>query len=353
MSGAGVSRALRPLAAAAGLFAASPLLAAQARHAHGATAAEFQTTGPTSSAQPSGARAASPASATDMGSMDMGNMPGDQAAPSAQPVTRGPAAPIDMGAMQSGSTAPMKMGSMQGARPPADARDPNAFADGYDNSTLPGFEKTDQLPVSMMLVDQLEFVSGNEGEGIAWSGQFARGSDKDKFWFRTQGLTTSRDGLDPQTGVEVLWWHAYSPFWGRTLGVRQDIGRGAHTWLAFGVDGLAPYWFKLELTGYVSDNANLSARLKGSYDMLLTNRLIMTPSVETNLFSKKREPRKLGSGVSNVELGLRLRYEIKRKFAPYIGFVWERSFGDTARFKRLERDPVTERRLVAGLRLWW
>lgn len=327
------------------LFAATAALASFAATS-AAAQGKMQETSPTLQSTGHSAPAASPAATAeqpmDMGSMDMGNTPsGTPATPGMQPVSG------------SATAQPMNMGSMQGGRAPAGARDPNAYADGYKNSTLPGFEKADQLPVSLMLIDQLEFVTGNEGDGVAWSAQFARGPDKDKFWLRTQGLKQSRDRLDPETGVEALWWHAYSPFWGRTLGVRQDIGRGAHTWLAFGVEGLAPYWFKLELTGYVSDAGNLSARLKGSYDLLFTNRLILTPSIESNVFSKKQADRQLGAGVSNVELGLRLRYEIKRKFAPYVGFVWERSFGDTADFKRLEGEPVTERRLVAGLRLWW
>lgn len=349
MRGRIISRALRPIVAVAGLLAASPLLAAEAQHAHGAPPAPASEA--TSPAQTQGR--SPPADAgqpMDMGTMDMGNMPGATSASHGN-ATNATAAPMDMGTSQ-GASAPMEMGSMQGGRAPAGARDPNAFADGYENSTLPGFEKADQLPVSLMLVDQLEFVTGNEGDGIGWSAQFARGGDNDKLWLRTQGIRTS-GGLDPQTGAEALWWHAYSPFWGRTLGVRQDIGRGARTWLAFGVEGLAPYWFDVELTGYVSDNGNLSARVKASYDLLLSNRLIMTPAIESNVFSKKQKDRQLGAGVSNLELGIRLRYEIKRKFAPYVGFAWERSFGDTADFKRLEGDPVTERRFVAGVRLWW
>lgn len=259
----------------------------------------------------------------------------------------------DMEAMQHGAGTPMEMDSMQGGRAPADARDPDAYADGFENSTLPGFEKTDQLAVSMVLVDQAEFVSGNEGDGFAWSAQIANGGDGDKLWLRSQGLKISGERVDPETSAEALWWHAYSPFWGRTLGVRQDIGRGAHTWLAFGIEGLAPYWFDVELTGYVSDGGHLAARLQASYDMLLTNRLIMTPTVETNIFSKRQKERELGSGISNLELGVRLRYEVERKFAPYVGFVWERGFGDTADFKRAAGDPVTERRFVAGVRLWW
>lgn len=352
MRGRIISLALRPIVAVAGLLAASPLSAAEAQHMHGATpATPAPASGVPSPAQEQGGAPADAGQPMDMGTMDMGTMPSATPA-SPNNATNATGAPMDMGTMQGGSAAPMKMGPMQGGRAPAGARDPNAFADGYENSTLPGFEKADQLPVSLMLVDQLEFVSSNEGDGVGWSAQFARGGDIDKLWLRTQGIRTS-GGLDPQTGAEALWWHAYSPFWGRTLGVRQDIGRGAHSWLAVGVEGLAPYWFDVELTGYVSDNGNLSARFKASYDLLLTNRLIMTPAIESNVFSKKQKDRQLGAGVSNLELGVRLRYEIKRKFAPYVGFAWERSFGDTADFKRFEGDPVTERRFVAGVRLWW
>ncbi len=314
------------------LIAASPVLAAEQQdvpptHVHGAQA--------TASAQEPDSRDDPTAPAQDMPMAPESEHSGHASS------------------QQSATEQPMDMGSMQGGRAPADARDPNAHADGYENSTLPGFEKTDQLPVSMVLVDQLEFVSSNEGDGFAWSAQIANGGDNDKLWLRSQGLKISGERLDPDTGAEALWWHAYSPFWGRTLGIRQDIGRGAHTWLALGIEGLAPYWFDVELTGYVSDGGHLSARLKASYDVLLSNRLIMTPSAETNIFSKAQNERRVGSGISNVELGVRLRYEVRRKFAPYIGFVWERSFGDTADFKRSERDPVTERRFVAGVRLWW
>ena len=248
---------------------------------------------------------------------------------------------------------PMKMGPMQGGRAPADARDPDAYAHGYINSTLPGFEKTDKLPISLTLIDQAEFVTGNDGEGFAWSGQFARGGAFDKLWLRSQGLKAGGGAFDAETGAEALWWHATGPFWGTTLGVRQDFGPGAHTWLAAGVEGLAPYKFKVELTGYLSTEGTLAARAKASYDVLLTNRLIATPSAETNLYSRRQADRGLGSGLSSVELGLRVRYELQRKFAPYVGLVWERSFGRTADFKRPEDEPVTERRLVAGIRLWW
>ncbi|MDD3762924.1 MAG: copper resistance protein B [Nevskiales bacterium] len=253
------------------------------------------------------------------------------------------------------SAEPMKMdmGSMQGGRAPADARDPNAWADGYEYTGMAGFEQTDQLAFGKVLVDELEFVSGNEGEGIGWSLQGAYGGDADKLWLRSQGLKIEEQAIDSTTDAELLWWRGYTPFWGTVLGVRQDFGAGAHSWLAFGIEGLAPYWFELEATGYVGEDGRLSARFKGAYDLLFTNRLILTPEIESNVYSRTERERGLSSGVGNVELGLRLRYEIRRKFAPYVGYVWERSFAGTADLARDEGENPSEHRVVAGLRLWW
>jgi copper resistance protein B len=97
----------------------------------------------------------------------------------------------------------------------------------------------------------------------------------------------------------------------------------------------------------------VSRRAPASYEVLFTNRLILTPQVETNIYSKRSSDRQLGSGFSNVELSGRLRYEVSRKFAPYIGFVWERAFDGTADFRRLRGEGPSEHRLVIGLRAWW
>lgn len=246
----------------------------------------------------------------------------------------------------------MDMGSMQGGRAPADARDPHAYAEGYEYSGMPGLETSDQIVFGWLAGDELEFLSGNEGDGFAWNVQANYGDHRNKLWLRTQGLKVPGE-LDPTTSGEVLWWRPYSAFWGTQLGIRQDFGSGAHTYLAFGIEGLAPYWFILEATGYVGDDGRLSARVKASYDLRLTNRLILTPNVEANAYSKSEDERGLGAGLGNVEGGLRLRYEFHRKMAPYIGYVWERSFSGTAERRRAEGDPVNEHRFVAGFRMWF
>jgi len=247
---------------------------------------------------------------------------------------------------------PMEMGAMQGGRAPADARDPHAYSEGFEYTGMPGLEKSDQLKFGYLLADEFEGVSGNEGDGYAWSVQGNYGDDHNKLWLRTQGLKVPGE-LDPTTSGEVLWWRPLTAFYGTQFGIRQDFGAGAHTYLAAGIEGLAAYWFEMEATAYVGEDGRLSARLKASYDILFTNRLILTPNLEANLYSEAEEERALGSGLGNIEGGLRLRYEFSRKVAPYVGYVWERSFGDTADRRRAEGDPVNEHRVVAGIRMWW
>lgn len=241
---------------------------------------------------------------------------------------------------------------MQDGSAPPDARDPDAFSDGYAYLGLAGWEATDQVVFGKVLIDEFEFLSGNESDGYAWNVQANYGGDAEKLWLRTQGLKVP-GGWDSTTSGELLWWRPYTVFWGTQLGLRQDFGTGAHTYLAVGVEGLAPYWFEMEATGYVGDDGRLSARFKAAYDIRFTNSLILAPGVEANLYSKAEDERGLGAGLGNLEGGLRLRYELRRKFAPYLGYVWERSFSGTADRLRAGGEPVSEHRLVAGVRAWW
>jgi copper resistance protein B len=120
-----------------------------------------------------------------------------------------------------------------------------------------------------------------------------------------------------------------------------------------GIQGLAPYFFDLELTGYASNEGHLAAKLEASYDLLLTQRLILQPQIEVNLYSKADPVRMVGAGFSDIDTGLRLRYEIDRKFAPYLGVVYEGKFGQTANFARAVGESTGDVRFVFGVRLWF
>jgi copper resistance protein B len=159
--------------------------------------------------------------------------------------------------------------------------------------------------------------------------------------------------LSPPT-FEALYSRSVARWWDVVAGVRQDFGQGpSQTFAAIGVIGLAPYKFDLEATAYIGESGQTAARFEAEYDTLLTNRLILQWLVEADLYGKDDARRGIGSGLSTVEAGLRLRYEFTRKFAPYIGVVRERAYGTTADFRREEGDDIDDTRFVAGLRIWF
>jgi copper resistance protein B len=247
----------------------------------------------------------------------------------------------------------MKMGAMQGGKPPADARSPD-WSDGVPSSSMHGMamrDMDDTAPVGMLLLDRLESFAGQGGHGQSWEAEGWYGNDSDKLWFRSEG---EREGNRPREGdAELFWSHAVAPFWDTQLGLRRDIGEGPkRNWAAFGVQGLAPYWFELEATAYAGEGGRTAARVRAEYELLFTQRLILQPEIEVNAYGKDDVQRQLRSGVSSVEGGLRLRYEIRRSIAPYIGVSWEHLTGGTADLARNDGRRITDRRWVAGIRIW-
>lgn len=265
----------------------------------------------------------------------------------------------DMGGMEMGpgklvskGMGSMRMGKMQGGSAPPGARDPNAYSDGYEYADTPGMERADKSAVRKVLIDQLEYTRSDEGDGVAWDAYAWYGPDENKLHLRSEGGVVN-GAADFTTGAEALWWHGITPFWATEVGVHQDFGLGSRTALAFGVEGLSPYWVEVNATGFVDYEGRVSARLKGSYDVRLTNRLILTPEVESNLYSRANRRRGVAAGIANVELSVRLRYEFSRKFAPYVGFDWDRALGGTAGERRADGEPVSDAKFVAGLRIWF
>lgn len=220
------------------------------------------------------------------------------------------------------------------------------------SSAMQHMDMNDSASYAMLLVDQLELTHGYGGNGQAWEAEGWYGNDRDKLWLRTEGEGSRRQ---VQSGdVEALWSRAVSAFWNTRLGVRHDLGIGPQrNWAAFGVEGLAPYWFELQATGYLGNQGRVAARLRAEYTLRFTQRLMLQPEFEINLYGKSDPAQRIGSGVSDTQLGLRLRYEITRQFAPYVGVVWSRRFGATAAFARGEHEPVFDRQFVAGIRLWF
>jgi len=202
-----------------------------------------------------------------------------------------------------------------------------------------------------ILLDQLEWRDTKGADTQAWEFDAWYGNDYNKLWLETEG---ERVDSDEQGRVELMWDRIISPWWSFQTGVRQDFGQGpSRTWLDFGVQGLAPYFFDIDAAIYIGEEGRTSARFSGEYDILITQRLILQPELELRAFGKDDPENGIGSGFSDLELGLRLRYEFRCEFAPYVGLHWERKFGRTADFARDAGEDPDELSLVAGLRIWF
>jgi len=205
---------------------------------------------------------------------------------------------------------------------------------------------------SKVLLNRLEVFDADHGTGLQWEGQAWIGTDTDKLWLRSEGERV--DNRTESADVEVLYGRPIARWWDVVAGVRHDFKPGAsQDWAAIGITGIAPYKFEVEATAYIGASGRTAARIEAEYELLLTNRLVLQPLVEANFNGKDDAMRGVGSGLSTMEAGLRLRYEIHRKFAPYIGVVHERAFGDTADFRELRGEEKSDTRIVAGVRVWF
>ncbi len=242
--------------------------------------------------------------------------------------------------------------NMQGGSAPPDARDPD-YSDGVDGGAMSGMRGMHGHSIlASVIIDRLEQFHGDDTNGQAIDAQAWYGSDLNKLWFKLDGERS--DGRLGATRSEVLWNHAFAAYWGWQAGARHDFGEGpGRNWAAFGFQGLAPYWFDVQATAYIGEAGRTALRVETEYDVLLTQRLILQPDVEVNFYGKNDAARGIGSGLSDIDVGLRVRYEVTRKFAPYVGVVWSRKFGKTADYARADFSQVEDTQLVAGVRLWF
>ncbi len=205
---------------------------------------------------------------------------------------------------------------------------------------------------SLVLFDHLEAWDNAHGDGQSWATQAWFGDDIDRLWLRSEGQRT--DGHLRDWSLDALYGRAISPWWDVVAGVRHDDGEGPGlTRAAIGLQGLAPYKFELAATVYVGGPRKAELAVEAEYDVLLTNRLILQPKLEASIAADDDPRRGVGSGLGHVEAGLRLRYEVTRRFAPYVGFVHERRHGRTADLHRAAGEGTRESRWVAGLRFWF
>jgi copper resistance protein B len=305
---------------------------------------------------------AKPNSASDMASMPGMQMPATDSG-AASPPKAPPAAMPDMPGMKgmpaseagkppaaqnAGATPEPEIPSTP---PPAPAKD-HAADRYYDPAAMASAraqlrEEHGGATLSSLLVNLAEYQAG-AGGGYRWEGEGRIGGDINRFVVKSEGGGTGRGGLGAAE-VQGLYSHAIGPYFDLQAGVRQDFAPLARTYATFGFEGLAPYWFDLSGALFLSTQGELLARVESTYDLRLTQRLVLQPRVELNFAAQDTVETRTGSGLSNAELGLRLRYEITREFAPYIGVSWDRKVGRTADFARQRGDDVGGASFVTGI----
>ena len=279
------------------------------------------------------------------GSFTLADEPQDSASHSQHAAPQSPEAPPPT------AQAPKEATASEAAHVPPDP--PQHSMGGMSYPKMAALMQMDDTSrTGMVLFDQLEWRNTAEGNALAWDAEGWYGGDGNKVRVRSEGERVA--GTTQNARADLLWDHTFARWWSVQAGGRQDFGAGpARSWAAIGVQGLAPYWFNTEATFYVGEQGRTAMRLKTEYELLFTQRLILQPEAEANLYGKADPERQLGSGLSDLEIGLRLRYEVRREFAPYIGVVWSRQFGGTADRVRESGGNPSDVQFVAGVRAWF
>lgn len=210
------------------------------------------------------------------------------------------------------------------------------------------------MKTSVLMIERLEarIPTGGGDAAFLWDAQGWYGGDIDKLFFKTEG-EGEFGGPVEEAEVQFLWSHAIGPFWDLQAGARIDVEPDTRSHLAFGVQGLAPYMFHVDAAAFLSDRGDLTARLEAEYDQKITQRLILQPRIEVELAAQDIPERGIGAGLTKIEPGLRLRYEIAREFAPYLGIEYEAKLGETADIARAVGDDPDGLRLLLGVRAWF
>ena len=231
-------------------------------------------------------------------------------------------------------------------------------ADGpYSTATLhnapdhPDHVMDHEVLLTKVTIDQLE---AREHEGSALEGSLWFGSDLNKLWLKTE--VEREDGDTTDSELQALYSRAVAPYWDLQVGIRHDFkleGGDSKNWAAIGFNGLAPYFFEVDSALFLGEDGDSALRLEAEYELLFTQQWILSPEIEMNFYGQNDPDTHTGSGLSDIEAGLRLRYEFTPQFAPYIGVNYEKKFGNTADFVRSEGEATSETTWVIGLHAWF
>lgn len=208
------------------------------------------------------------------------------------------------------------------------------------------------FPVLWVQADRLEAQVRDGPDGLLWDVQGYYGGTTSKFWFKSEGEDAFGEQLE-QAEVQALWSKAIGPYWDLQAGVRQDLAGPATTHAVIGIQGLTPYMFEVDAALFLSHRGDVTAKIEGELDQRITQRLILQPRAELSLSAQDIPELGIGAGLDKAELGLRLRYEIVREFAPYIGIEQSWKAGGSADYARAKGEGTSATSLVAGIRFWF
>lgn len=206
--------------------------------------------------------------------------------------------------------------------------------------------------VTKVMIDQLETRITDGDDPLVLEGQAWIGKDLNKFVIKAE--VEQVKGEIEELELQALYSRAVAPFWDFQIGVRQDQKpKPSRDWLVVGFQGLAPYWYEIDTALFFGESGQVGLRFEAEYEWMITQRLVLSPEVEINFHSKDDSATGTGSGLSDTQVGLRLRYEIKREFAPYIGINWNKKYGNTATFAKTAGEEVDDTQIVVGIRAWF
>jgi len=277
---------------------------------------------------------------------------------------------MDMTADHAGhAMAPMSGMTMSGmqptgtALPAGNAPAPSAPMDHYADRQFPAAEmararaammrESGGQSFSQIFFNLAEFQARNGENGYRWDGEAWFGGDINRLTLKTEGRGGTRSGID-DAELQALYSRAIGPYFNLQAGVRHDFQPSpTRTYATIGFEGLAPYMFEVSGAAFLSNKGDLLGRFEGFYDQRITQRIVLQPRIELNFAAQDVPENRVGAGLSDAELGLRLRYEIRRQFAPYIGVSYDAKTGRTADYARSAGEPATRTSFVAGVRLWF
>lgn len=203
------------------------------------------------------------------------------------------------------------------------------------------------IPRATVMLDQLEYQYADT-KTVSWDTYAYIGYDINKVYVYSEGEKAD-ESSSTESENQLVYSRAISPYWDIQFGLGYDKAEEEdNTWGVLAFSGLAPYFFETRAAFLFDDNGNVGLRAEAEYEALLTQKLILSPSVAISAYAKDDLQMGLGKGISNLTVGARLRYEVVREFAPYVGVEWSKNFGNTDEYA-----PLDEVYATAGLRLWF